>query len=128
MDKKQIIKTTELVENASKQWQSAFNAGDAAGCAAMYEKTAVMTAKPLGVFEGRHDIQDFWQMLIDEGYSEVTYQETQIEVIDAERARLSANWKMNQAQGVIHQEIWAIQEDGSARLREDNFEVLESRP
>ena len=30
---------------------------------------------------------------------------------------------MNKASGVIHKELWVIQEDGSAKLREDHFEV-----
>ena len=31
---------------------------------------------------------------------------------------------MNKAHGVIHRELWVLQEDGSAKLREDNFEAL----
>ena len=27
---------------------------------------------------------------------------------------------MNKARGVIHQELWVLQEDGTAKLREDN--------
>jgi hypothetical protein len=30
---------------------------------------------------------------------------------------------MNKASGVIHKELWVLQEDGAAKLREDDFEA-----
>lgn len=44
------------VNAASTKWKSAFNSGDAAGCAAQYEEAAIMNAKPLGTFIGTADI------------------------------------------------------------------------
>ena len=32
--------------------------------------------------------------------------------------------KMNKAQGVIHKELWVLQSDGTAKLREDDFEAM----
>ena len=61
----------EAVNKASKQWKSAFNSGDAAGCAAQYEKNALMQARPFGTFTGTAEIQKFWQQLIDDGFSDV---------------------------------------------------------
>ena len=46
-----------------------------------------------------------------------------IEVIDENSAILSSKWSMNKAAGVITKELWVLQEDGSALLREDNFEA-----
>ncbi|MEM9090062.1 MAG: isochorismatase [Cyanobacteria bacterium P01_F01_bin.53] len=113
----------EAVNTASERWQVAFNRGDAAGCAAQYEAAAVMTAKPLGTFTGTVEIQSFWQKLIDDGFCDVEYLAPTIEVIDETSAVLSAGWKMNKAQGVIHRELWVLQGDGMAKLREDYFEV-----
>jgi len=31
---------------------------------------------------------------------------------------------MNKAGGVIHKELWVLQEDGNAKLREDDFEAM----
>ena len=71
----------EAVHKASEQWKTAFNSGDAAGCAGQYEKNAVMQAKPFGTFTGIAAIQAFWQKLIDDGFSDVAYLEPQIKVI-----------------------------------------------
>lgn len=111
------------VDTASLQWRSAFNLGDAEGCAAQYEKTAIMHARPFGRYAGTAEIQAFWQKLIDEGYTDVEYIDPQIEVIDEVSAILTSGWKMNKARGVIHRELWVLQEDGSAKLREDDFEA-----
>jgi hypothetical protein len=31
---------------------------------------------------------------------------------------------MNKASGVIHKEMWVLQQDGSVKLSEDHFEAL----
>ncbi|WP_421845725.1 YybH family protein [Mycobacterium sp.] len=111
------------VNEASERWKSAFNAGNAAECGAQYEHSATMKAEPFGTFEGIDKIQAFWQKLIDDGFSDVEYLDPQIEVVDQKSAVLTSSWKMNKAQGTIHRELWVIQEDGSAKLREDHFQA-----
>ena len=111
------------MNKASAQWQSAFNSGDAAGCAAQYELAAVMHARPFGTFKGTSEIQGFWQKLVDDGFSDVEYIDPKIEVVDATSALLTSGWNMNKASGVIHKELWVLQADGSAKLREDDFEA-----
>ena len=113
----------DAVKLASEHWKDAFNSGDAAGCTAQYEQSAEMIATPFGTFQGRAEIQAFWQKLIDDGFSDVDYVEPQITVIDAQSAKLVSGWKMNNASGVIHEELWVLQNDGSAKLRKDHFEV-----
>ncbi len=110
---------------ASKQWQSAFNAGNAALCAAQYEPTAIMHARPFGTFTGTTEIQAFWEKLIADGFSDVEYLDPKIEVIDANSAVLTSGWKMNNAKGVIHKELWVLQADGTAKLRADDFEAID---
>jgi len=111
------------VNAASARWKSAFNSGDAAGCANQYEKDAVMYARPFGTFSGTDEIQGFWQKLIDDGFSNVDYIDPNIEVVDENNAILTSGWKMNLAAGVIHKEHWVLQTDGTAKLREDDFEA-----
>lgn len=113
----------EAVNRASAQWKAAFNSGDAAGCAAQYEKNAVMHARPFGTFTGTSEIQEFWQKLIDDGFTDVDYVEPKMEVIDEVSAILTSGWKMNKAVGVIHKELWVLQADGTVKLREDDFEA-----
>jgi len=108
---------------ASTKWKTSFNSGDAVGCAAQYEGTAVMNVKPFGTFTGTAEIQAFWQKLIDDGFSDVDYIGPEIEVHDATSAVLTSGWKMNNAAGVITKELWVLQPDGTAKLREDDFEV-----
>ena len=113
----------KAVEVASQTWKNAFNSGDAAGCAGQYEEDAVMHARPFGTFNGREQIQAFWQQLIDDGYEDVEYVEPSVEIVDATSAVLTSGWRMNNAQGVIHKELWVLQPDGTAKLREDDFEA-----
>ena len=82
-----------------------------------------MNAKPFGQYIGVVEIQKFWQKLIDDGFSDVDYIKPKIEVIDEKTALLTSKWKMNKAQGVITKELWVIQSDGTAKLREDDFEA-----
>ena len=113
----------QAVHEASSKWKAAFNSGDAAGCAAQYESDAVMNASPFGTFTGTQEIQAFWQNLVDDGFSDVDYIDPKIEVVDETSAILSSGWKMNKAKGVITNELWVLQADGSAKLREDDFEA-----
>ncbi len=115
-----VLAATKL---ASEKWKAAFNAGDAAGCAACYEQDAVMVAKPFGTFHGREEIEAFWANLIGDGFSDVDYIAPSLRAIDSDTALLSSNWKMNKASGMITKEIWAMQPDGSVLLREDHFEA-----
>ncbi|MEO8206489.1 MAG: isochorismatase [Chthoniobacterales bacterium] len=113
----------EAVKKGSALWQAAFNAGDAAGCASAYEIDAVIEARPLGTFRGSGEILGLWATLIADGYVEVEYSDTKIAVMDDTSAILTGEWKMNNASGVIHKELWVMQDDGTAKMREDNIEV-----
>ena len=121
--KNQRTNVLQALNKASEQWKSSFNSGDAAGCAAQYEQSAVMHARPFGTFTGREEIQSFWQKLIDDGFRDVDYIDSKIEIIDETSGILTSRWKMNKASGVIHKELWVLQADGTAKLREDDFEA-----
>ncbi len=120
----QEVTVLKAVKQASETWKAAFNAGDAASCAAQYETHAVMQARPFGTFTGTPEIQAFWQQLIDDGFKDVEYLNPQITVVDQSSAILTSRWQMNQASGVIHQELWVLQTDGTAKLRLDDFEAI----
>ncbi|BDD08724.1 hypothetical protein FUAX_11560 [Fulvitalea axinellae] len=115
----------DAVKRASETWKLAFNGKCADGCVAQYETDAVMHAQPFGTFKGHNEIRKFWQKLIDHGFTDIKYSNTEIEVIDKHTAALSAEWSMNKASGVIHKELWILQNDGSAKLKEDDFEAVE---
>lgn len=104
-------------------WQQAFNQQDAAGCVAQYSRDATMNARPFGVFQGHEEIQQFWQNIIDQGFTNVSYSDVHWEAIGIDGYLLSAQWRMNKAFGVVHREHWVVESDGKARLISDEFEV-----
>jgi hypothetical protein len=64
--------------------------------------------------------------LIDGGFADVQYVDPKIEAIDDRSALLTSKWAMNKAHGVITRELWVLQADATALLREDHFEALKS--
>lgn len=123
MNESQKATVEAAVWKASETWKNAFNRGDGKGCAAQYEADAVMHARPFGTFTGTAEITAFWEKLIADGFADVEYIEPQLEVVDEKSAILKSGWKMNNASGVIHKELWVLQSDGRALLREDDFEA-----
>jgi ketosteroid isomerase-like protein len=113
----------EAVKTARLQWKTAFDSRNAAACAALYEANAVMEARPIATFTGRADIQAFLEKLISEGFTNAEHIDPQIEPIDTTTAILTGGWKMNKASGIVHKELWVLQLDGTAKLREDIFEI-----
>ncbi|MGY3572783.1 YybH family protein [Vibrio paucivorans] len=108
-------------------WQSAFNHGNAKGCAQQYAEGTTMVAKPFGTFVGREAIENFWQGIIDQGFSNVEYQDVEWTAEGEDGFILTSSWTMNKAYGVVHKEHWKLQADGKARLEYDEFEVLGER-
>jgi len=53
----------------------------------------------------------------------VRYIDPTLTVIDKDTAIVASNWKMNNASGIITNETWVMQADGTAKLRIDEFAV-----
>lgn len=117
----------EACKKGIAAWQTAFNSQDAAGCAAQYNETCIMHARPFGTFEGREAIQAFWQNIIDQGFKDVDYTDVKWEEHQDGGYILTSSWTMNKAFGVVHREHWVVEEDGHARLISDDFEVQGER-
>ncbi len=109
-------------KNGSLAWLTAFNRGDAKGCAEQYSENCEMHARPFGIFKGRQAIEAFWQDLIDKGFCQVAYANVEWQPAQ-DGFVLNADWQMNKASGVIHKELWVLESDGHARLHFDDFEV-----
>ncbi len=116
-------KVIEAAISGSEKWQASFNSGNSEACASCYEETAVMIATPFGEYVGKEKIKTFWEGLISQGYAEVEYIDREIEIVDEKSVIITAGWKMNKAKGVITKELWVLQDDGIALLREDHFEA-----
>ena len=116
------------IATASQAWKNAFNAGDAVGAvgaAALYEENAVMVVKPFSTFTGRDEILAFWTKLVNKCFDNVVYTGATTVVLGEGIARVSASCSMNNASGIITNELWVLQKDGTALLRKDNFEVVQ---
>ena len=82
-----------------------------------------MVAKPFGTFAGSDAIQGFWEKLIADGFSDVTYIDPEFQVVDETSVILKSEWTMNNACGDITHELRVMQNDGTMKLREDHFEA-----
>jgi ketosteroid isomerase-like protein len=123
------MKHKELVElqvsEASKQWIKAFNQGDITACAQTYTSRAVMDARPMGRYDGREAIYEFWSGFVNSTKAtDLTYTNVNIEFIDENTAKLSASWSMNVGQGIISEELW-VKENNLWLLSYDDFTVEE---
>lgn len=112
------------VLQASKEWISNFNNGNALACVQGYDTNAVMSAMPFGIKKGVKEIADFWTPFIKSGATNLIYTDVRIEVANETTAFISANWSMNVGRGIIYQEKWELI-DGKWLLTYDNFKVLE---
>lgn len=116
-----------LCKQGINTWQNAFNNQDAAGCAALYSEDCIMEVKPLGTFTGRAEIQECWQNIIDQGFSDVVYSNVNWQPTQDGGFILTSSWEMNKAFGVVHREHWLVEQDGKARLQSDSFEIQGER-
>ena len=113
------------VLGASHAWIAHFNAGRVDDCVETYLPEATMDAAPVGRFSGREAIDGFWRPFIAAGAGELVYSNVRVRTEGEDRARLSADWRMNVGRGVIYNELWVRGEDNRWRLAEDHFEVQE---
>ena len=112
------------VEAASVAWIAAFNRGDYAACAAAYTADAAMLGRPLADIEGREAIETFWQDVLSKDPGQLAYEDPQIHVLADTVAVLTACWSMSRlGHGIITQERWEKQADGTWLLTDDTFEI-----
>lgn len=123
--------SNNTILNACKEgiakWQKAFNNQDAKGCSMQYQENCIMTARPFGVFEGREAIEEFWQDIMNKGFNDVNYTEVNWTTEGTDGYILTSNWTMNNAFGVVHRELWVIDNEGLAKLASDEFEIQGER-
>ena len=123
------ITTEQQVLQASQAWLAQFNQGNIDACLAGYRDDAVMTVNPKGRFSGKQEIAAFWREFATLQPGELVYRDVRIQVIDDNRAILSATWSMNIATGFITKELW-VRASASApwQLLEDDFTVKSQWP
>ncbi len=79
----------------------------------------------MGTFKGIGEIEGFWRPFIESGAGELEYTNVVLAVENDHTVLLRADWSMNIGRGVIIQERWVKQSDGTWLLEHDDFEVQE---
>lgn len=110
----------EAADRLESAWTTAYNAGDAAKLAALYDKDAILSTRPDGNVEGKDAIEFFWKM--DFGGNKPT---TKLDMTDAymagDLAHLEGQYEVND-QGKItkghYVQLW-MQEGDDWRIHRE---------
>lgn len=113
------------VLNASKNWIKHFNHGDVNYCVSAYAESALLEASPIGAYNGRRNIDDFWRPFLQSGACDLSYSNIWLREIDENTVHLGADWKMNVCRGTVILEEWVKTESGTWKLLLDQFEIQE---
>ena len=113
----------EEVLKTSIAWTNDFNAQKGAACADGYTSNATLNAVPFASVHSQEEIKGFWEKLISDGATNLTYHNLKIGAMSNQTVQLSSNWSMNIGEGKIYQEKW-IKEKDKWLLNYDEFEVL----
>jgi uncharacterized protein (TIGR02246 family) len=68
-----------VIDKSNAAWTTAFNAGDAAGIAALYSETAMLLPPDATQIQGRPAIQDTFQAWIDGGLKDIVFETVEVE-------------------------------------------------
>jgi ketosteroid isomerase-like protein len=113
----------DAVLSASISWTTSFNSGDAASCGEGYVSNASMNAVPFASLHSKDEITSFWEKLVSDGATNLTYHNLTISDVSPNSILLSSNWSMNIGEGKIYQEKW-VNSEGDWKLNYDEFQVL----
>ena len=111
-----------MAEQFESRWTTAYNAGDPKALAALYDKDAVLSTRPIGSFEGKDAIEGFWKqdfgtgkpttkLKLTDAYlaGEMAHLEGEYEVAD--RGKIVTGhyvqlWMQDGDDWRIHREVW----------------------
>jgi ketosteroid isomerase-like protein len=116
--------TRTAIEEANKDFASAFGKGNAAGVAALYTENGQVLPANVGIITGREGIQGFWQAVMDMGIKSARLETTEVEdfggtaweigkytlcgakeqVLDS--GKYLVIWKNDDGHWHLHRDIW----------------------
>lgn len=124
MDTANVTGIRSEIERANQKFMDTFRRGDAAGMAALYTESGMVLPPNHDSVEGREQIRDFWQAVMDMGIRSVKLQIGEVEqhgdtAIEVSRATLSVedDQEVDQSKYIV---IWK-RENGDWRLHRDIF-------
>ncbi len=116
------------IEQAAARFAEAFNRGDAAALAAMYDTGAVVLAPNAPPMRGRQNIEAFWAGARQQGYRTLNLVVNSVEVIGDHAIELGSYTMVVQppGQGEMtdrgkYMVLWRRQADGTWKLYRDAF-------
>ena len=117
-----------IIKKGSEAWMAAFNAGDAAGIAALYSESAMLLPPDATQLRGRQAVQDTFQAWIDGGLKDAVLETVEFEtsgdlayLIGLFSVKVPAdNDQMITATGT-YLEVWKREADGVWRLHRDTW-------
>ncbi len=116
------------IEQAAVRFSEAFNRGDAAALAAMYDTAAVVLAPNAPLMRGRQNIEAFWTGARQQGFKTVSLVVNSVEVIGNHAIELGNYTLVIQpaGQGEVtdrgkYMVVWRRQADGSWKMYRDMF-------
>ena len=118
----------EAIEKGSGAWTGAFNAGDAAGIAALYSENGKLLPPDATQVEGRQAIQNTFQGWIDDGYTNISFDLLEIEEsgeLAYEVGNFSVDYPVENGQTATatgnYLVVWKREGDGVWRMYRDTW-------
>ena len=119
---------TQGTSDTNRQFEEAFNRGDAAGCAAVYTDDASIMPPDSPILTGKQAAQGYWQAVMDMGIKSVALQTMDLEDHgDTAIERGAATLDIQAEEGKTIQAtakfvvIWKRQDDGAWKWDVDCF-------
>lgn len=118
----------EAIEKGAEAWPAAFNAGDAAGVAALNSENGMLLPPDAKQIKGRQAIQETFQSWIDDGLNNIKFDLVEIEESGALAYEIglfsvdypAENGQMGTATG-NYLVVWKREADGVWRLYRDTW-------
>ena len=108
---------------ASMTFTNGFNTKKSDICGNGYTEDATLNALPFANINGKQGIYSFWDKLIHDGATNLTYHNPTFKVTTNTSVFLASQWSMNIGEGRIYQEKWEKVND-QWLLSYDEFKVL----
>jgi len=111
----------EDIEAAITVWEQSFNAGDAAGVAAMYTDDAALLPPGAPMVQGNEKVQEFWKSMMDMGMSDVDLTAVEILVSGNNASEVGTfTYSAGDATGTgKYIVLWLKGDDGAWRVHRD---------
>lgn len=114
-----------------EEFESAFANADAAGIASLYTDDAVVLPPGSEIVQGRQNIQQFWQSVLDLGIKKVKLEILEVEQISDTIIEMGSASLLGEESQVLDKGKYIViwkQQNGQLRIRRDIFNSNNATP